>query len=54
MKGKVTILIIAHRLETIEMADKVYLVESGKIKEILNPLETIKSETKIKGLFDKN
>jgi len=51
LKGKVTILIIAHRLETIEMADKVYLVESGKITEVLDPIETLKKENKMKSLF---
>ena len=46
-----TILIIAHRLETIGIADKVYFVESGNISEILDPLDTIKKESKMKSLF---
>ena len=51
LKGKITLLIIAHRLETISIADKVYFVDSGKISEILDPLETIQKESKMKELF---
>ena len=46
----ITLLIIAHRLETISIADKVYFVDSGKISEILDPLETIQKESKMKEL----
>jgi len=51
LKDKMTILIIAHRLETIGIADKVYFVESGNISEILDPLDTINKESKMKSLF---
>ena len=51
LKGKITLLIIAHRLETISIADKVYFVDSGKISEILDTLETIQKESKMKELF---
>ena len=51
LKDKMTILIIAHRLETIGIADKVYFVESGDISEISDPLDTIKKESKMKSLF---
>jgi len=51
LKGKITLLIIAHRLETISIADKVYFVDSGKISEILDSLETIQKESKMKELF---
>ena len=51
LKDQMTILIIAHRLETIGIADKVYFVESGNISEILDPLDTIKKESKMKSLF---
>ena len=51
LKGKITLLIIAHRLETISIADKVYFVDSGKISEILDPLDTIQKESKMKELF---
>jgi ATP-binding cassette, subfamily B, bacterial PglK len=33
MRGKVTVVLIAHRLNTIQHADKVILVEDGKIKD---------------------
>jgi ATP-binding cassette subfamily C protein len=33
MRGKVTVLLIAHKLNTIQHADKVILVEDGKIKD---------------------
>jgi ABC-type multidrug transport system fused ATPase/permease subunit len=32
LKGKVTVVIIAHRLSTVRKADKVYYLEDGKIK----------------------
>jgi subfamily B ATP-binding cassette protein MsbA len=34
MKGNVTIIIVAHRLNTLRMADKIYKMESGKLKKI--------------------
>jgi ABC-type multidrug transport system fused ATPase/permease subunit len=33
MKGKVTVVLIAHRLNTVQHADKVYLIESGKLRD---------------------
>ena len=33
MRGRVTVLLIAHRLNTIQHADKVILVEDGEIKD---------------------
>lgn len=33
MKGKVTVVLIAHRLNTIQHADKVVLVEDGRVKD---------------------
>ena len=33
MRGKVTVLLIAHRLNTIQYADKVILVEEGQVKD---------------------
>lgn len=33
MKGKVTVVLIAHRLNTIQHADKVILVEDGRVKD---------------------
>jgi subfamily B ATP-binding cassette protein MsbA len=34
MKGKITLIIVAHRLNTLRMADKIYKMESGKLKRI--------------------
>lgn len=36
MKGKVTLLVIAHRLETIQGADRILTIQNGKILEIPN------------------
>jgi ATP-binding cassette subfamily B protein len=33
MRGKVTVVLIAHRLNTIQHADKVILVEDGQAKD---------------------
>ena len=33
MRGKVTVVLIAHRLNTIQHADKVILIEEGQIKD---------------------
>jgi ABC-type multidrug transport system fused ATPase/permease subunit len=33
MRGKVTVVLIAHRLNTIQHADKVVLVQDGKVKD---------------------
>jgi ATP-binding cassette subfamily C protein len=33
MRGKVTVVLIAHRLNTIQHADKVILLETGKVKD---------------------
>jgi ATP-binding cassette subfamily C protein len=33
MRGKVTVVLIAHRLNTIQHADKVFLVEDGQVKD---------------------
>jgi ATP-binding cassette subfamily C protein len=33
MRGKVTVVLIAHRLNTVQHADKVFLVDSGKIAD---------------------
>jgi ABC-type multidrug transport system fused ATPase/permease subunit len=33
MRGKVTVILIAHRLNTIQYADKVLLIEEGRLKD---------------------
>lgn len=33
MKGKVTVVLIAHRLNTVQHADKVFLIDSGKVED---------------------
>jgi len=37
LKGKKTILIVAHRLSTLKSCDKIYKMDKGKIIEILKP-----------------
>ena len=33
MRGKVTVVLIAHRLNTIQHADKVFLIEEGSVRD---------------------
>jgi ABC-type bacteriocin/lantibiotic exporter with double-glycine peptidase domain len=33
MRGKVTVILIAHRLNTVQHADKVFLIEEGKLSD---------------------
>ena len=49
MRGRTT-LIIAHRLATIQSADKIFVMESGRIVESGNHVELLQSET---GLYRK-
>ena len=41
LKGKVTLLIIAHRLTTLQSCDLIYKLENGKIVECGTPKEII-------------
>jgi subfamily B ATP-binding cassette protein MsbA len=46
LKGKMTVVIIAHRLSTIKHADKVYVMDKGKIVESGSYAELIQSKNK--------
>jgi len=38
MQGRTTV-IIAHRLSTIEKCDKIYVLEQGKVKEVIGDID---------------
>jgi len=44
LKGKLTIIVIAHRLTTIAGADKLVAIEDGRIKDFGNPDDLLKDE----------
>lgn len=44
LKGEMTILIIAHRLSTVQNADKLFVLDGGKIIEEGNPRELLKDK----------
>ena len=43
--GDVTVLIIAHRLSTVLLADRVMVLDAGKIEEIGKPKELLEDKT---------
>ena len=53
MRGKVTVILIAHRLNTIQKSDKVFLLEQGKISasgafaELLRTNKTVEKMAKL-------
>jgi ABC-type multidrug transport system fused ATPase/permease subunit len=53
MRGKVTVILIAHRLNTVQRSDMVFLVEGGKITaagtfpELLNSNKTVQNLAKL-------
>jgi len=49
LKGKLTLIIIAHRFSTIEKADKIILLENGEVKEVGTSSELMHK----KGIFAK-
>lgn len=53
MKEK-TVIIVAHRLSTIEKADKIFVVDGGKIKEMGNHSELIKRDGIYNALIKNN
>lgn len=53
MHGSKTIIIIAHRLSTIRHADKIVVMESGKVIEEGSHESLIQNESKYKKYFDK-
>lgn len=44
LKGKVTVLVVAHRLSTVMNSDKIIVLDSGKIVETGTPQELIKNQ----------
>ena len=47
LNGKITVIIIAHRISTIKKVDKIYLLEKGRIIE-RGKYEKLKSDPKSK------
>jgi ATP-binding cassette subfamily C protein len=52
MRGKVTVVLIAHRLNTIQHADKVILVEEGRVKDSGTFKELIKRNPSVEKVVD--
>jgi ABC-type multidrug transport system fused ATPase/permease subunit len=44
LRGKTTILIVAHRLSTISSVDKLVVLESGKVTEVCKPDVLLKNK----------
>ena len=44
LKGKITVLAIAHRLSTVTNSDKLVVIEEGKIIEVGIPQELLKNK----------
>lgn len=60
MRGKVTVILIAHRLNTVQRSDQVFLMELGKItgsgtfSELLNKSETVRGLAKLMAIESSN
>jgi ATP-binding cassette subfamily C protein len=52
MRGKVTVVLIAHRLNTIQHADKVILLEDGLVKDSGTFKELIARNTSVERVVD--
>jgi ATP-binding cassette subfamily C protein len=52
MRGNVTVILIAHRLNTIQRSDMVYFMENGRISASGTFQELIRSNEKVKNLAD--
>jgi ATP-binding cassette subfamily C protein len=50
MRGKVTVILIAHRLNTVQRADVVFLIEDGKVQDSGTFPELLKSNAKVRNL----
>lgn len=50
MRGKVTVVLIAHRLNTVQHADKVFLIDNGKLVDQGTFQELLKRNTSIENL----
>lgn len=54
MKGKITLIVIAHKFKTIESATKVFIMDNGKILNIGTPQDTLKKFPEIETTLKKN
>ena len=52
MRGKVTVVLIAHRLNTIQRADKVFLVDEGQVKDSGTFKELVSRNPSVERLVD--
>jgi ABC-type multidrug transport system fused ATPase/permease subunit len=52
MRGKVTVILIAHRLNTVQRSDVVFLVEGGQISDTGTFPELLKKNSKVQNLAD--
>jgi ABC-type multidrug transport system fused ATPase/permease subunit len=52
MRGKVTVILIAHRLNTIQRSDKVFLVEDGQITDSGSFQELVKKNDVVRNLAE--
>jgi ATP-binding cassette subfamily B protein AbcA/BmrA len=50
MRGKVTVVLIAHRLNTVQRSDQVFLMEQGKITGAGTFSELLQSSQTVQGL----
>lgn len=51
LKGKSTIIIVAHRLSTIRNVDKIFFLDNGKIEDIGTFDELFENNIKFKNMF---
>jgi ABC-type multidrug transport system fused ATPase/permease subunit len=51
MKGEYTILIIAHRITTVKNADKIFVIDNGKIMDVGTHQELLKNSRTYKKLY---
>ena len=51
LKGKSTIVIVAHRLSTIRNVDKIYFLDNGKIEDVGTFDELFENNVKFKNMF---
>lgn len=51
LKGKSTIVIVAHRLSTIKNVDKIFFLENGRIEDIGTFDELFENNIKFKNMF---
>ena len=52
MRGRVTVVLIAHRLNTIQHADKVILVENGEVRDVGTFKELVARNTAVERVVD--